>query len=394
MPKREPADMRPPRESAVERAADVKDEAAARSFLNAVEVVEQIRGMGDTQVYLARRPEGGGEWGHLGVFPGEEFDVEMVRKLFGGGRYRMQTRGTKEGGGRGWIEGGSAVFSIEGPQKLIGDKPVAAAPNGDSGTGLSPLMTMLLESERRRSDDMNRLVLALVEGRSNTPNGGLGLADVLAAARELRGDVPSSKSIIDGQFEAWSKGMEMGRNIESPPEKADSFGSIVRDLAPVVSDAFKAVTANSQSQARRGPPPQQRPLPPRPAAPPALPAATTETGEGTMEQGEQPLGRESAPPWLLTVEPFFPLLVGMAQMAFDPDATAEQIVQKIPEGPVSEAMLADVQVAGWVERTLPLLPAQLSHAHVGWTTAVLKSVHELLTAPPEEDDEDDKGAAE
>lgn len=377
------------------RAADQREETAAKSFLNAVDVVETVRGLSDVQVYLGRRPEGGGEWKHLGIWPGEEFDIEAVRVKWGGGHYRMQTRGALESGKRGWIEGGSAVFDIEGPPIPVGGIVGApVAPERAESSGNELLWRTMVDQANKRADDNRDLMLKMLD-RQAAPTPGGGIGEIIAAVKDVMamGQAVDPRQHMKDMTDAMAEGIKAGQDMKGSGNRKTEWADVVKDALPAIREVASAMTLTAQAGRRPGPPPRP-PVPslgnPAQSVGNVPPAPGTETAEAVVDGPSPPVDRANVPPWLLQVEDKLPLLVAMANASMDPAATAEQILNKLDDDTVG-ALTADCRVDGWVDRTLGILPAPLSQAHVGWTTAVLDAIREIVTAPADEEPEPQGG---
>lgn len=301
-----------------------------------------------------------------GVIPREAFNEELVFSRWGAGMFQARLRDEHN------RPLGSKMFQIV-DLKDGAPKPDAAAKSSE----LDPFAKMLVESQEKRADEFKTLLLAMLARNNDAPKGG-GILETITVLSQLgligKNESVNPREIVKDLHEAWADGRAVGAEQGDGGRRGGGFADVVHDVAPLVQEGF-ALLKNAQTPPQARPPQRALPgpagKPPEPVAgQPAAPAAPV-------------VDVATLPPWLQGVYRYLGLLVGMANADMDPEATADQILNKLPPE-AEEALARDVAVEGWEAKTLGLLPPQLSQAHEGWTRAVLTAIKTALTTPPDE----------
>lgn len=333
-----------------ERAAEAKENEAARAIIQAMEVAELAAG-GDAsaRLYLQRK-DSQGEWAHVpGAMSPAEFDVDRIAEMHGGGIYRYQIRGRKEDGSKGIIA--TQQFRILGPPKEVGG-PLPAAPVPPVVAATDRMLEMMV----KRGDDLQALLLAVLT-RQQPAAGGLTLQDALALAQNLKGGGVSLEQYLKDVRDAEERGYQRGQDVDAPPP--DPFTETVRQLAGPIAQALQRQTG----AAGPGGDSVARLTQPRQPAPPDVPA----------------------PPWLPKFLEFGKLVMAMAEANAAPAYVVDLVLDRTPES-FQDQLAGDMVAPTWVDDTLKLAPlAPLVRRFPEWTRAVLTELQVALTEEEEAD---------
>lgn len=301
---------------------------------------------------------------------------EYITATWGGGRYQVRLR-SKENQPL-----GTKTITIEGaPKNPRTPDGAPVAPHADPGA-LSDVAKLLIQMADKRADDANALLRTVLETRNAAPATGTGIADIIGAVKEVMamGRVVDPREQMKQMGEAMKEGMALGQEMRGGGARKTEWADVVKDALPAIGEVARAMSATAQRPAQ--PPRRVAPGPPAQVVGSIPPAPGTETADAVVDA--PPVDRANVPPWLLAVEPYLPLLVAMAHGGMNPEATADQILEKLPDD-VFNALEADARVDGWIGRTLAVLPPQLSQAHAGWTTMVLTAIQAAVLEPPGDD---------
>lgn len=360
--------------STVDQVDEARADRAAKSYMAAQDAVLKAVGLGgEARISLARKNKESGEWEHIKSFPADHFDMDQVALEYGGGHYRVLVYGVREDGSKGWLEGMGTVFDIAGESLPI-RRQSAPAVNVTEGApaargGPDTLMLVLLDQANRRADDLRETLLALIgaERKGGSGDGALDKTlETLSRFGVLGGDKGPGfdpQKYATDLVDMWHKGIERGEELAPGRRSSTGFADVVREVAPILKDGMDMFR-----EAQGNTPPLK--LVPGAAAKPGPVAPPTAVDLSTL------------PPWLQAVHKYLPLLVGMAVFGSEPEGVAVDVLNKLDEDTVA-ALTQDVQVEGWEQKTLGLLPPQLSQAHAGWTQRVLAAIKAEVLRPEE-----------
>lgn len=307
-------------------------------------------------------------YGLIATFPCEDFGVDMVRRKYGAGDYRVYIRQPDD------PDATQRRDFIIHPQAV---EPGAAAPapaasgNGVGGGGFDKLLEAqgqvlknLADSTKPQQLDLGALftglaalITALKPPAAPAAAGGVGDLDgTLRVARFLAGQRNEGGTSVRELYGVFKQGLEAAKDL-SGPERGDALERLGLKFADLL-DKMAEREAAAPPDPRRlqlvgdGHPPAR----PAPGGPPA---------------GRRTPDPENPPPiWWPWVAPVMPLLMAAAHRE-DPDLAyyADLVLRQVPEAadPLLEDLMSDPE---YPNNVLTELPAETAPAH-RWLRQVL-----------------------
>lgn len=280
-------------------------------------------------------------WDYCAKIPVPEFDLDSIKREFGGGVYRCRVIDAKGAFVRGFNFSIDARFQ---PQPIVGtvQGPGAAAIEAQEWRGM-----------------FKDLVMAMIAGR-----GAVSQTDPLEAGLKIAALVTGAaqhSSPAKEMLDVFLKGMDLAEKRVVP---TDSFGSMVHAASPL----FSALADNIRAQIEQK---RLRQLHPSPAAP-APPAAPTDPTMPPVATGPYA--------WLAQVGPYVAQLTLLAQADKDPALYADLVLDQLPE-PVYEAIAESAKDPRFVEEVVNRVPE--ARMYSAWFRQFLTHLRDGLLEPEE-----------
>lgn len=284
------------------------------------------------------------QWDYCTKIPVNEFDLEAVKREFGGGIYRGQV---KQGTGQMVRQ---FTFSIESRFVPQAFQQPAAGPGAQA---------IALQEEAMENRKLFRDLLLALAAR---PAGGNDLDTAIKLATLLKGDSTSGGATVRDLLAMFQQGMQLGADRQP---LSDSFGGVVSAASPLLNAIAKNLEAQVEERRRvlgGGAPVRESSV------------------QGPLSPAGGPPRTESGPvsgpySWLGKVQPYFAQLVNLAKLDKDPELYADVVLDQLPDEFVAELeeaakdpafvqeVLSRVSEArmyrGWFEAFLTRLRAQL-----------------------------------
>lgn len=205
-PPRSAAMIEDPTNETIERESDTTD----------TDALGDIAALGELDSgmtwYLYRQPTDGtpsGAWGRYLTRGNGPFDLEAIRRLFGGGRFRVMVRRGKE-----FVQG--LTFEVEGAP-IMPQQPAAAPSTPDPPAGV-------LEAIRAMGDRLDRLQQHVERAPATRETDPFELALRLAERMRPQGETAG--------FETLSRVFQQGIELGLRSEGGDSWASVAREIGP------------------------------------------------------------------------------------------------------------------------------------------------------------------
>lgn len=340
--------------------------------LDAYEQLSRIRvelGGAEGKVVLKRR-NSKGQLGALGVMAAVDFSIERVIGDWGGGRYVAVFYKGDEKLDTMTFEVDESIpprvpdqIKEEIKPQLMFQQPQQPREDGRMQT-LERSILAMQESIKQQNELIRTVVTAALAGRASGDGNGMGgnaLEMGMKIAELIAQRTPVTQPAFADIKDIFLAGLE-AKNAAEGGE--DGYGGVLKAFAGPIARVLD--TAMSNDKRRLMPPPQ--PAQPGQPAQPAQPAQPTVQG----------------PAWLIHLQPHLNAILSWAKAGKDPELYAEVILDNVEPGAQMEIQAA-AQDPEFVSKTLAALPMFVPYS--AWATAVLTNIKELLTAPPEEEDE-------
>lgn len=312
----------------------------------------------ESRVELSRWSDALQDWAFVGKFPPQNFSKEMVQRMKGAGKYRVEVFApTPDVPGR-LSRKGRRTFVVDGLSESVQRPPTSVLADGMADMmklQMEMLRMNMSQPPRESMADVMKSVVELIRPALTphppaSPLGGLNLRDILAAItsfKELMGGGTNAEDIMA----LIEKGMEIGAM------RGGGDGDPVASALGVIGEAIKA--GNNQPAA----PPRRDPAIAGHIPPAASPAPAAMPLEGAAE---------------LTafLETARAILLRASRKNGDPELYAELLADQIPES-------FDQQLGVWFnEDTYPdmLLP-MFGGIDPNWLRLVFLELRATLTEP-------------
>lgn len=289
----------------------------------------------------------GKPWDYITTVAAREFNLEAIKREYGGGRYKAVTLDRS----RRYVKGGTHLFSID---KMFKPAPPRIEAPLAAGAPVNPDVTALRDEVRN--------LAALLQAQSSTKDT-LDLALKIAA---VMGGKAAAGIGPDTVFNIFEKGLEFSRKLgggdygdddDRPRTDDDVYATAIKELVrPVASLIQSEVERRAKLQG-----------PVRVALPPG------------------------GPSWVAQLRPFIPQLLTLARENADPELYAD-VVYDLMERKLPAAQLHVVEgaatEAGFVDSVVTALPAPCA-PFTGWFRSLAEHLKAAMTAPPSPGDDDD-----
>lgn len=314
-------------------------------------------------------------YGLIATFPCEDFGVDMVRRKYGAGDYRVYIRKPED------PDATERRDFIIHPQAVDAAAPAPAASGNVTGGGFDKLLEAqgqvlknLADSTKPQQLDLGALfaglaalITALRPPAPAPANGAGDLDGTLRVARFLAGQREGGHSSLREAYSVFKQGLEAARELGGP-ERGDALERLGLKFADMLDKMADREAA--------APDPRRLPLV-GDGRTPARPAP-----------GGPPAGRPSADPdnppplWWAWVAPVMPLLMAAAHRE-DPDLHyyGDLLLRQVPEAadPLLEDVMSDPD---YPNNVLAELPAETAPAH-RWLRQVLLAAKADFDQGPE-----------
>lgn len=306
----------------------------------------------------------GKPWDYITTVAARDFNLEAIKREFGGGRYKATTldRAKK------YVRGGQHLFNVD---RMFKPAPKEAAPEATPAAGKAAV-----------SSDVAALVakvdqLAALVAANNSTKETLDYALKIAAVMGGRAQGGASPDAI---FTTATKLIEFSRTLGGGGEGGGGGGEEVDPYAVAIRELVKPVASLIQSEVERRAARER-------VAPGARPAQLT-TGEGATV---------TVPPWVVQLRPYLPQLLTLARDNADPALYAD-VVFDVMERRLPAAQLAAITDAAAAEGFTDTVLGALPPACVPfkeWFRVLVVNLKATLVAPssPGGDDDDDDNEA-
>lgn len=325
-------------------------------------------GASGVTVVLYRRPSTMAEEEYLGSFPSDGFDLDSVKDMYGGGKFRFQLR---EAGSKKFIANTSRRFTIGGAAKYPTDGGPAAVPARALG-GIDPLLDEL----RRITERLDRVERAPVAPAKDP------LEMALSIVREMKSATGAGERTPAQEIAAaMREGMGLMREITvaQQPAEPGPYDKVAETFGPSFGKLVDAIIAERQAK----------------MLPPAPPRATESADPSAIVPVAHP-PRMEAPPvnggGLMALQHFIPKLTRWSANNSDPMARAVIVLEEIDEKTKREILDA-ITDPTTVERLVAFLPGNDDQR--AWYREFFDEVKREITeelAGPKLVEEDDDGA--
>lgn len=302
----------------------------------------------------------GRPWDYITTVAAREFNLEAVKREYGGGRYKAVTLDRSKK----YVKGGTHLFNID---KMFKPQLLAVAPPPEVTGRIAPPELAALTAK------VDQLA-ALVQANSSTKET-LDLALKIAA---VMGGKAAAGIGPDTVFNIFEKGLEFSRKLGGGDDSGDR-DSDDDVYATAIKELVRPVASLLQSEVERRAK-LRAPVGGRAALPP---------GGGS---------EVNAPPWVVQLRPFVPQLLTLARENADPELYAD-VVYDLMERKLPAAQLHIVeeaaQDAAFVDTVVTALPAPCA-PFKEWFRSLAEHLKAAMTAPPlpgGDEDEDDAGPA-
>lgn len=318
------------------------------------EAQEFLTTFASAETILIWRKLPSGEESYCGSMPVAIFDIENVREVYGGGRYRILLRD----GEKKYIKGSSRMFVIDGPPRETPATPSAATPAALPSTTLDRVLERL-----------DRLAIPAPPQESSI-EGAVRLITMLRAIDGGGSKEPPITQIVG----AFREGMQIARESEPPPPapampESNGYAGVVAQFVNPITRLIEHVIERDRQDRllRRGVVPATMPAPA--PAPPAASSPAPVLIEGDAMGGGG---------WYTGLLPHIPRLLRWAAADSSPLARAEILLESIPDD-VQAAMAEHLKDPATLDRLLAVVPGASSHRK--WFAAFTDGLCDCLELP-------------